>query len=192
MGKKIKGNLGTSDLLNMYDYYNMVQDENMISKYSNLSSPLNGESQPYSESYSVYSKMRNKDIKCGIYDIENNGYQKNPTAKKLASLINGNYIVNKNYNRKVTYVISTDNEIIIGDRNGNGKTSSKTPTPHPTLIGGKDPKIKMAGILDIRGGKIFSYDDRSGHYRPNIESMKWADEAFAKYPKHKKFKERCI
>ena len=46
----------------------------------------------------------------------------------------------------------------------------------------------MAGIFKIRGGKIYSYDDRSGHYRPNIKSMKWADEAFAKYPKSKQFK----
>lgn len=47
----------------------------------------------------------------------------------------------------------------------------------------------MAGILDIRGGKIYSYDDRSGHYRPNSESMKWADEAFKNYPKHKNLRE---
>lgn len=49
MGKKIKGNLGTSDLLNMYDYYNMVQDENNnggnfdnVTKntYNNCKSPI--------------------------------------------------------------------------------------------------------------------------------------------------------
>ena len=62
--------------------------------------------------------------------------------------------------------------MIIGDRNGNGRTPSKTPTPHPTLIGGKDPKVKMAGILDIRGGKIYSYDDRSGHSSLNNNHLK--------------------
>ena len=85
----------------------------------------------------------------------------------------------------IPYVITLDGKVIIGSRNGNGRIG--LPTPHPTLIGGLDPKVRMAGILDIRGGKIYSYDDRSGHYRPNILSMKWADEAFAKYPKAKCF-----
>ena len=74
------------------------------------------------------------------------------------------------------YVITTDGRVIIGIRNGNGKTPSKTPTPHPTLVGGLNPKVKMAGIVDIRRGKIYSYDNQSGHYRPNSKSMKWADE----------------
>ena len=189
MGKKIVGNLGSSDLLNMFDYLNIIHGGSVSgSNYSYSSSPLHGKSQPYQEQYSVYSKMRRKDIKHGVYNAKNGGYQKNPTAQRLDSMVKGNYIVGKTYNKQVPYVISIDGNVIIGDRNGNGKTPSKTPTPHPTLIGGKDPKVKMAGILDIRGGKIYSYDDRSGHYRPNSESMKWADEAFKNYPKHKHFK----
>lgn len=152
------------------------------------SSPLHGNSQHYQDSYSVYSKMMKKDIKHGVYDSSRGGYQKNPTAQNLESMVKGNYINSKTFNKQVPYVITTDGKVIIGDRNGNGRTPSKTPTPHPTLIGGFDPKVKMAGILDIRGGKIYSYDDRSGHFRPNNKSMKWADEAFKNYPKHRNFK----
>lgn len=151
------------------------------------SSPLGGKSQPYKEQYSVYGKMVKKDIKHHVYK-PGIGYSRNPTAQNLSSMINGNYIVSKTFNKTVPYVITTDGQIIIGDRNGNGKGAGKLPTPHPTLIGGLDPKVKMAGILDIRGGKIYSYDDRSGHYRPNVKSMKWADIAFDSYPKHKNYK----
>lgn len=188
MGKKIIGNLGSSNLLNMFDYKNSIYGGISSSSSYSYSSSLHGKSQTYQEQYSVYSKMKRKDVKHGVYNEKKGGYQKNPTAKTLDSMINGNYIVGKTFNKRVPYVISIDGKVIIGDRNGNGRTPSKTPTPHPTLIGGKDPKVKMAGILDIRGGKIYSYDDRSGHYRPNIESMKWADEAFKSYPKHKHFK----
>lgn len=65
-------------------------------------------------------------------------------------------------------------------RNGNGREG--LPTPHPTLIGGKDPQVQMAGLVKIRGGKIISYDNRSGHYKPNIKSISVADEAFGKLP----------
>ena len=153
--------------------------------YSDFSSSLHGKPQKYHNEYSVYSKMRKKDIKHGIYSTES-GYAKNPTQQNLKVMVKGNYIVGKQYNKRVPYVITANNEVIIGDRNGNGRYGK--PTPHPTLVGGKDPKVRMAGMLDIRGGKIYSYDDRSGHYRPNEKSIKWADEAFKNYPKAKGFK----
>lgn len=162
-----------------YDY------SNAESSYS--SSPLHGNSQPYQELYSVYSKMIKKDIIHGVYNPSNGGYIKNPTAIELDSLYDGNYIVGPNYNIDVPYVITINNEIIIGKRNGFGRGYGALPTPHPTLLGGLNPKVKMAGILTIKKGKIFAYDDRSGHFRPNKKSMKWADEAFRKYPKHKEF-----
>lgn len=40
----------------------------------------------------------------------------------------------------------------------------------------------MAGIVHIHGGKIASYDDRSGYYKPNAKSMEAAEEAFGKLP----------
>ena len=81
------------------------------------------------------------------------------------------------------YVIDLKGNVIVGKRNGNGRFGLQT--PHPTLIGGLNPKVKMAGILHIENGKISYYDNRSGHYRPNNKSMKYADEAFKKYDKYK-------
>ncbi len=148
--------------------------------YSDSSNSLHGKSQKYQNEYSVYSKMRKKDVKHGVYS-DASGYSNNPTAKSLSSLVNGKYIRDKYYYDQVPYVVTTSGDVIIGKRNGNGRTG--LPTPPPTLIGGKNPKVKMAGILVIRKGGIYSYDDRSGHYRPNSKSIKWADEAFKNYPK---------
>lgn len=41
--------------------------------------------------------------------------------------------------------------------------------------------IERAGKADME--KIHSWDDRSDHFKPNIKSMKYADEAFGKLPK---------
>lgn len=181
---------GNSILFSDYSHIESLLDSRTCYEYNSITSlyvsSLYGNSQPYKKQYSVYAKMMKKDIKYGVYDTVV-GYKKNPTAQNLGKMINGNYIVSKHFNKKVPYVITVDGEVIIGSRNGNGKTPSKLPTPHPTLIGGRDPKVRMAGMLDIRGGKIYSYDNQSGHYRPNIKSMKWADKAFKSFPKHKKF-----
>lgn len=152
----------------------------MGSGISSAYSKTNGGSQKYASSYHVDKSMLEIDEKRGV--CHNGIYPKNPIAKKLVDKIHGNYIVNKHYNVKVPYVISLDGNIIIGKRNGNGLNSNVSPTPHPTLIGGKDPQVKVAGILEIRGGKIFMYDISSGHYKPNIRSMKEADEAFKELP----------
>ncbi|MBO4317130.1 MAG: hypothetical protein J5855_02460 [Mailhella sp.] len=135
-------------------------------------------SQPYAPSYHVVKSMHEQDIINGTY--HNGHYSKNPTAKSFNEMINGNYIGNKNMNIDMPYVIDLDGNIIVGRRNGNGPNG--IPTPHPTLIGGKDPQVKMAGIVHIQGGKIASYDGRSGHYKPNAKSMEAADEAFGKLP----------
>ena len=175
----------------MKDYSSLYSDYTIGSSgghsESDSSSPLGGGSQPYQDEYSVYAKMMKKDIIRGIYK-PGIGYSKNPTAKTLDSIYDGQYIGGRNGAMTVPYVITTNGEVIIGKRNGNGRAPGALPTPHPTLLGGTDPKVRMAGILVVKGGKIVSYDDRSGHYRPNIKSMKWADEAFAKYPKSPDFK----
>jgi hypothetical protein len=154
-------------------------------------SGTNGGSQPYAPSYHVEQKMHQYDVNNGTY--HDGKYDKNPTAKNLSDVINGNYIGSKSTSFQMPYVIDMDGNIIIGKRNGNGRGDNAVPTPHPTLIGGKDPVVKMAGILEVRGGKIYKYDNQSGHYKPNIKSMDAADEAFAKLdPKlfHKNFKKR--
>lgn len=153
-------------------------------------SGTSGGSQNYSPYYHVEKSMHQYDIDSGTY--HNGKYDLNPTAKKLEEMINGNYIGSKKMNDdSLTYAIDQNGNIIVGKRNGNGKNG--LPTPHPTLIGGKDPIVQMAGMLKIRGGKIYSYDDRSGHFKPNPQSMKVADEVFGKLPQqlfHKDFKRR--
>jgi len=137
-----------------------------------------GGSQPYAPSYHVVENMHKQDIKNGTY--HDGHYDKNPTAQNINDMINGNYVGNKNTNIDMQYVIDMDGNIILGRRNGNGRDGA--PTPHPTLVGGKDPQVQMAGIVHIHGGKIASYDNQSGHYKPNEKSMQVADEAFGKLP----------
>ena len=49
------------------------------------------------------------------------------------------------------YVITTSGDIIVGRRNGNGKDGLAT--PHPTLIGGKNPTQEAtSGIREDVGG----------------------------------------
>ncbi len=153
----------------------------MGSGYSNLYSGTSGHSQPYASAYKVTSSMHERDIKNGIY--HNGKYDKNPTAVNIKDVINGNYIYSKNYNdNNLTYVIDHNGNIIFGRRNGNGRDG--LPTPHPTLIGGKDPTVVIAGILKIRGGKIYDYNNMSGHFKPNIKSLEAADVAFSKLSKN--------
>jgi len=136
----------------------------------------NSQSQPYAPSYHVEPKMHQADIDKGIY--HNGKYDKNPTAQNLTDMIHGNYIGDKRTNTDMPYVIDMQGNIIVGKRNGNGKGGLAT--PHPTLIGGKDPQVQIAGMLHIHGGKIASYDNISGHFKPNPKSIPVADEAFGK------------
>lgn len=159
----------------------------MGSGKSGLYSGTYGSSQPYAPSYAVMPDMNEADRKHGIYGPD--GYEKNPTARPLLEAIKGNYIGDKRTNRLFTYVIDTQGTIIIGERNGRGTRGD--PTPHPTLIGGKNPKVIVAGMLDIRGGKIYSFDHMSGHFKPNVKSLAAAKAAFEKLPKalfHKKYR----
>ncbi len=153
-----------------------------------LYSGTRGSSQPYASFYNVMPDMHKKDISRGV--VQNGVYPKNPTAKDIRDMIHGNYVGNKNTNGLFIYTIDMNDNIIVGKRNGNGTNPSNSPTPHPTLIGGKNPKVQCAGMLDIRGGKIFSFDNQSGHFKPNAQSLEKAAEIFARLPKevfHKKY-----
>lgn len=136
-------------------------------------------SQPYSPfGYHVDEPMLQKDKEDGTWS-ETNGYRQNPTAVNLESAIRDGkvYIDGKVANGTYTYVIDAKGNVIVGKRNG----GINFRTPHPSLIGGKDPVVLMAGMLTIKNGKIDTWDDRSGHFKPNIKSMKFADIAFRKY-----------
>lgn len=153
----------------------------MGSGFSGSYTRTSGSSQPYAQTYAVEKSMHKHDIQSGVY--HDGHYDINPTAKNLDAMIKGNYIGDKRTNLDIPYVIDTKGNIIVGRRNGNGDRNHGLPTPHPTLIGGKNPKVQMAGILHIQGGKIASYDNQSGHFKPNIQSMGIADETFGKLPK---------
>ena len=73
------------------------------------------------------------------------------------------------------YVVDESGEIIIGTRSGQRM-------PHPTLVGGADPQVRAAGIVDIRGGRIYSVDNASGHFKPGAESLENAQNAFSQLP----------
>ena len=73
------------------------------------------------------------------------------------------------------YVIDKDGNIIIGDRN-------KDYYPHPTLIGGENPQVQSAGMVEIRGGKIYKIDNASGHFKPGAGSLDISQEFFEQLP----------
>ena len=56
--------------------------------------------------------------------------------------------------------------------------------PHPTLVGGSDPKVLSAGNVEIRGGKIYKVDNVSGHFKPGAGSLENSEGAFGRLPEH--------
>lgn len=129
------------------------------------------------EGYSVDPIMLPVDIAEG--KIVNGAYVTNPTAHNITDYINegSNYLGSKHMNGNYTYVIDMDGNIIVGTRNGQRM-------PHPTLIGGKDPRVQAAGIIDIRGGKIHSVNNASGHYKPGSECLEIVENAFGNLPQN--------
>ncbi len=78
-------------------------------------------------------------------------------------------------NAQFMYVVDQKGNMIIGTRSGERM-------PHPTLIGGKDPQVLGAGIVEIRAGKIYSIHNVSGHYKSGAEALGAAKDAFKKLP----------
>jgi len=139
-----------------------------------------GGSQSFAFSYSVVPSMKVKDMADpDIYDPKK-GYFKNPTATKLEDAIDGDsiYLQGKKAHGKMTYVMDEDGNIIFGKRKN--PNNSKSRSPHPTLLGGKNPKVKCAGMITFNKGKIVSIDNDSGHYRPNLKSMVQVDKTLNK------------
>ena len=130
-----------------------------------------GGSQHFAKLYYVIRKMLALDKRDESIYTQKNGYFKNPTAIELRKAINGNsvYLGKIKLNGSITYVMDKQGRIIIGKRSNPNAAGRRS--PHPTLIGGKNPAVQIAGIITFRGGKIYSIDNQSGHYRPNIKSM---------------------
>ena len=110
--------------------------------------------------------------------LRNGEYIKNPTAKNINEYIHegSNYIGSKTMNGKYMYVVDMDNNMIIGTRSGQHM-------PHPTLVGGNNPRVQAAGIIEIRRGKIYRVDNASGHFKPGKESMDIVYKMLDKLPK---------
>lgn len=136
-----------------------------------------GGSQPYANTYHVVSKELGKDKKDPDIYNPSTGYFKNPTATNLESAAKDNaiFIEGSKANGQYTYILDKNGEIIFGKRSNPNDSSKRS--PHPTLIGGKDPVVQNAGMITFRNGKIYSVDNNSGHYRPNIQSMGKVDSA---------------
>ncbi|WP_097007021.1 hypothetical protein [Lacrimispora amygdalina] len=111
--------------------------------------------------------------------LRNGEYVKNPTAHNIKDYVSegSNYLGNKNMNGKYMYAVDMDGNIIIGTRGGQRM-------PHPTLIGGENPQVQAAGMVEVRGGKIYSIDNASGHFKPSNECLKTAEDAFGNLPQN--------
>ena len=136
-----------------------------------------------SKTYTVDPSMQAKDIEMGVLIDE--AYIKNPTAQNMSDLIKtgSNYVGNSKMNGQFMYVVDTNGNIVIGSRAGQHM-------PHPTLIGGTNPTVQGAGIVEIRGGKIYSIDNASGHFKPDSSCMTSVQNAFGQLPSnvfHKDF-----
>lgn len=139
-----------------------------------------GNSQPYAPKYEVVPQMLNKDKQDSDIYNKKTGYFKNPTAVNLNSTISGNTVIfeGSRANGDYTYVMDKSGNIIFGKRcNPN---DGRKRSPHPTLIGGKNPKVQCAGMINFRNGRIYSVNINSGHYRPNIKSLDKVDSALKK------------
>lgn len=141
-----------------------------------------GSSQPYAESYQVVEEIKNQDKNNPNVWSSKKGYRKNPLARNISECVKGNsiYYEGKKANGKMTYVVDMDDNLIFGKRFNPVNNDARS--PHPMLIGGKNPKVKVAGMIEFRGGKIYSIDNNSGHYRPAKRSLQVAEEVLRKLP----------
>lgn len=130
-----------------------------------------GGSQPFAELYHVIKKTLVLDKANNSLYTKTNGYFKNPTAVEITNAICGNTIMvdGKRMDGWFTYVVSQSGRLIIGIRKNPLLAGGRA--PHPTLIGGKNPAVQIAGMIFCRRGKIVCVNNQSGHYRPNIKSM---------------------
>jgi hypothetical protein len=106
---------------------------------------------------------------------ESRGYLKNSTATTLGDNVKGGKVTGKFANGTAMYVVDKNGTVWMGHRQGLNM-------PHPTLIGGKNPQIQAAGMIEIRKGKIVRIDNHSGHFRPPRSALKASSKAFLKFP----------
>lgn len=116
--------------------------------------------------------------------LVNGSYLKNPTAKNVLDLIRNpsgamklDQSAGSILNGQYMYVVDEADNIIIGTR-ATGISPFNGKAPHPTLIGGFDPTVKTAGIIEFRAGKIYKVDNVSGHFKPSSQSLQNSQSIF--------------
>jgi hypothetical protein len=140
---------------------------------SSSGQPARGDTRVPAEPFDLWGvdpPMRAADEAAGL--IVNGSYVTNPSAQNLAALVSPTgKIGSSRMSGQFMYVVTSSGDIVIGTRSGQRM-------PHPTLVGGAEPQVRAAGIVDIRGGRIFSVDNGSGHFKPGADCLRAADEAF--------------
>ncbi|MCD8293810.1 MAG: hypothetical protein LUE27_00985 [Clostridia bacterium] len=127
-------------------------------------------SQVYADKYHVVPSeiMKDKAVP-EIYDAKA-GYFHNPSAINLEDAIKNDKVYIEGECRDYAiYVLDTQGNIIVGIRDNPNKEGERA--PHPTLIGGKHVHVQCAGILHFSSGKISSFNNKSGHFRPDEKSL---------------------
>ena len=157
---------------------------------SDFSSSSASKSQKYAPKYHVVNKMQKQDKADPTIWSDSSGYFKNPSAVNIQECTRGRsvYYEGRKANGKMTYIVDTNGNLIFGKRSNPINPSARS--PHPMLIGGKDPQVRVAGMIEFRGGKIYAIDTDSGHYRPSTKSLAAAKAALSGLPKeifHKHF-----
>lgn len=130
--------------------------------------------------YESPSRGVQDEIKAGVIIKKTNSdgsvsfeYQKNESARSLSEIEftkdgtllfpgasparpynDGNYV----------FAVDKGGSLILGTRTENA-------LPHPTLIGGKDPRVLTAGELVIKNGEIVEINNQTGHFRSDINSL---------------------
>lgn len=132
--------------------------------------------------FKVDNALKSADELAGV--LVNGSYLKNPTAKNVTDLIKNpsgamklDQSAGSILNGQYMYVIDETDNIIIGTR-ATGISPFNGKAPHPTLIGGVDPTVKTAGIIEFRAGKIYKVDNVSGHFKPSAQSLQNAQPIF--------------
>lgn len=133
-----------------------------------------GEKATTSKTWTVDPAMQAADKASGV--LVNGQYIKNPSAKNIGDLLtDSGRVGGKTTNGQFMYVIDQKGNLILGTRSGQKM-------PHPTLVGGENPQVLGAGIVEIRAGKIYSVDNASGHFKPGAGSLEAAKKIFGNIP----------
>jgi hypothetical protein len=134
--------------------------------------------------FKVDNTLKSADELAGV--LINGEYRLNPTAKNVSQLIKNpsgamklDQSAGSILNGQYMYVVDEADNIIIGTRaKGFDFSVPDGKAPHPTLIGGVDPTVKTAGIIEFRAGKIYKVDNVSGHFKPSTQSLQNAQPLF--------------